>query len=507
MSDNSTEIVQQIRMQFEALLARVQSSTAEPPTAYEMERSLVTDLLELGRLLLQCYFCSQHAALQSVASVELGDKRLPLHGLKQRSVRSVFGKIRFVRGYYYAVKQGYYLLDARLNLPMGCTSDLLREWRSTLACYNAYHKTDKTLHSIIGQRHSARAIEDDISCDSKLASAFAEQHLPPEPSSEDSVLVIQADGKGVPMVGQKNGAKRVRLGKGEKSGRKKEAIATSVYTLEPCVRTPQQVTESLFKCTSPIKCNTSPTVTTGEKRKRPSNKWLWATFDGKAAAVAFAKKQVTKREGKHITARVALTDGAAPLQNQILKQLPDYTLILDVIHAIEYVWKAANGLYGEKSPKRETWVRERVMLMLSGKTQQIIDEFRKLATAPGCKKRAISTLLSTASYFERNLPYMRYEVYLENGWPIGTGVIEGACRHLIKDRCELSGMRWTISGAEALLHLRSIAENKSWEQFEAYRQDQRKRIIYGNIGKVGKCTTIELAGTQVREVIRDKRAA
>lgn len=82
------------------------------------------------------------------------------------------------------------------------------------------------------------------------------------------------------------------------------------------------------------------------------------------------------------------------------------------------------------------------------------------------------------------LPCMRYDVYLEKGWPIGTGVIEGACRHLIKDRCELSGMRWTIPGREALLRLRSIAENDDWEQFESYRQDQRKREVYGNILRI-----------------------
>jgi hypothetical protein len=513
MSDNSVEIVQQIRLQFEALLARVQVNSGEPPSAYAMERRLVTDLLELGRLLLQCFFCSQHTALEAVETVEVGGKQLPLHGLKRRSLRSVFGKITFMRGYYYAENQGYHLLDARLNLTTGGASDLLREWRSTLACYNAYHKAGKTLYSLMGQQHSARAIEDDVARDCKLAEAFAEQHPVPDPSSEDSVLVVQADGKGVPLVGQKQGKERVRLGKGEKSGRKKEAIATAVYTIEPCIRTPQQVTDSLFKSAPSSQQNAPPDVqpvgeaNTGKKRKRPSNKWLWATFKGKSAAIALAKKQAIGREGKHVSARVALTDGAAPLQYQVLKQLPAYTLILDVIHAIEYLWKAANGLYGEKSPKREAWVKERVLLMLSGKTQQIIDEFRKLAIAPDCKKRASSALLSTAGYYERNLPYMRYDMYLEKGWPIGTGVIEGACRHLIKDRCELSGMRWTIPGAEALLHLRSIAENDDWEEFEAYRQERRKREVYGKVLKIEPCTTIERAAIEATEVAADCKAA
>ena len=129
--------------------------------------------------------------------------------------------------------------------------------------------------------------------------------------------------------------------------------------------------------------------------------------------------------------------------------------------------------------------------MLSGNTQQIIDEFQRIANAPACRKRPKSVLLSTAGYFERNLAYMSYDAYLKNGWPIGTGVIEGACRHLIKDRFELSGMRWTVSGAESLLNLRSIAENDDWERFEVYRQKQRKLRVYGSIGPVDRCTTIE----------------
>jgi hypothetical protein len=87
-------------------------------------------------------------------------------------------------------------------------------------------------------------------------------------------------------------------------------------------------------------------------------------------------------------------------------------------------------------------------------------------------------LLSVAAYYERNLAYMRYDRYLAAGWPIASGVIEGACRHLVKDRCELSGMRWTQVGAEALLRLRSVAENRDWERFHAYRRRQRQLGMY-----------------------------
>ena len=507
MSNNSDKIVQQIRAQFELLLANVQATTDEAPLAYAMERHLFTDLLVLGRSMLHCFYCMQQEALASVETVNVGDKCLPRKGLRRRSVRSVFGKFTFERSYYYADNQGYHLLDARLNMPEESTSDLLREWQSTMACYDPYHKTCKTLSSILGQRPSARTIEDNVEGDCELAEAFFHQQSAPDPSSEAPILVVQADGKGIPMLGEKREGKRVRLGKGEKASRKKEAIATAVYTIAPCPRTPKDVTDSLFETEPPANQIALRGIKAAEKREGPSNKWLRATLKGKSAAIALARKQVLTREGKHISAHVALTDGAPSLQNQIVAKMPEFTLILDVIHAIEYLWKVANAMYGETSTKRVMWVRERVLLMLSGGTQQIIDEFRQFANTPACRKRAKGVLLSTACYYERNLGYMSYDVYLKNGWPIGTGVIEGACRHLVKDRFELSGMRWTVTGAESLLNLRSIAENDDWEQFEAYRQKQRKLEVYGNIGPIERSTTIEHAAKAASNVELITKAA
>ena len=181
MSNNSEEIVQQIRVHFETLLASVRNTTGKPVSAYEMERRLLTDLLELGRLLLLAFFCAQQDALKGVACVDVGGNRLPLHGLRRRCVLSVFGKVSFMRGYYYQDKQGYFLLDARLNLPKESASDLWRQWRSHLACYSPYHKTGKTLASLLGQRPSARAIEEDHAQDCDLAETFYQEHSAPAP--------------------------------------------------------------------------------------------------------------------------------------------------------------------------------------------------------------------------------------------------------------------------------------------------------------------------------------
>jgi hypothetical protein len=504
MNTNIQEIVLQIRQQFEGLLADVLNGTADGPSACQMERDLFARLLEIGKSLFLTFILTQESKLHGVASAQVNGKSLPLHSRRKRSLRTIFGKVKFDRGYYYedGCGKGYFLLDALLNLPVKSTSDLLREWPQQLSCYVAYRKSGSFMHRFTFHKPSVQAIEDDILEDSKLVGPFYEALPPPSPSDEGCILVAQADGKGIPILSQGKPAEdKARKGKGEKDGRKKEAIATSVYTIDPYVRTAEQVTESLFK----VKSEHKPDDRADHKRSGPRFKRLSATLNGKAAAIELLAKLVHQREGTHITARVALTDGAEPLQRRMLGNLPLFTLILDIIHAIEYLWKVANCLFGEKSPRRETWVKERVLRMLSGETNKIISEFKDLASGPRCKKSAQKRLLDVAAYYERNLDYMHYEKYLEAGWPIATGVIEGACRHLVKDRCELSGMRWTVAGAEALLQVRCVAENGDWESFHEFRREQRQIRIYHR--PPGSCTALEQAISEAKSAEVELRRA
>ena len=288
----------------------------------------------------------------------------------------------------------------------------------------------------------------------------------PTPDKQASILVVQAEGKGVPMRTGTEAAKKVRKTKGEKTSRKKEAVVTSVYTLAPCLRSPDEVVQSLFEGER-----------ASQQRPSPQNKRVFATLEGKTAALRFTAQQVWRQQGGHIRHQVALTDGSEALQERVHAQFPDFTLVLDCIHAIEYLWKAANALLGETALERTDWVKSRVQHMLSGQSAVLIADLQSLAsTAEAASKK---TLLAVAAYYERNRAFMRYDQYLAAGWPIATGVIEGACRHLVKDRGELSGMRWTQAGAEALLQLRSVAENGDWESFHAFRRLQRQQTLYG----------------------------
>jgi hypothetical protein len=474
MTSNPQTIIQDIRQEFEMLLDFVTGEQAQKATADQIERGLFKLLLAVGAKLLLLFFvmrseCCSRETIQTAAG-----QSLPYERDTKRTYYSIFGKLPIYRPYFYKSGVGGETpLDAMLGLGEDSYSDLLREVSDYLGVYNVYHKTGDILSRLLGLKLSTGAIESNIADDAADVENYYAQKPPPNPTEEAEILVVQADGKGVPMVLEELPELQVRLGKGQKRGRKKEAMVTSVYTITANIRTPQAVVDSFFQQNQ---TDTSRQKTT--HRCRPQHKHIWATLDGKDAALERLAQQVAVREGEHILDRVALCDGYEPLQTRVTKRFPDFTLILDFIHADEYLWDVANALLGEKNPHRLEWMAEYTLKILSGQTEQVIASFQQMAQDEQHTTKQRTQLDKTAHYFQRNLPYMDYATYLKRGWPIASGVIEGACRHFVKDRCELSGMRWTQSGVENLLRLRAIAENGDWEEYHQFRKRQRHTRLY-----------------------------
>ncbi|MBN1304199.1 MAG: hypothetical protein JXA13_07175 [Anaerolineales bacterium] len=151
-------------------------------------------------------------------------------------------------------------------------------------------------------------------------------------------------------------------------------------------------------------------------------------LDGKDTALNRLDEQFRLRKGSHIQYKIALYDGCEALQTRIAKHFPDFILILDFIHANEYLWKVTNTLFCKTNDLRFERMKKHTLLLLSGQTSQLITEFRSLATQPKISKHKRIQLIKTANYFECNLTFIDYPIYLSNGWPIASGVINGACR-------------------------------------------------------------------------------
>ena len=144
--------------------------------------------------------------------------------------------------------------------------------------------------------------------------------------------------------------------------------------------------------------------------------------------------------------------------------------MLDIIHVLEYLWDAATICCGEISPTRLPWMRQALTWLLTDQFDKLLQFLDAQATDRRPSQQADLARIST--YLRRNRPFMAYQHYLALGWPIGTGVVEGACRHLVKDRFEQAGMRWSKVGAQALLDLRSVAFNDDWRDFQRFRRRQ-----------------------------------
>jgi len=489
MSSNSEQIIQQIRQDFEQLVEYVTGEASQTRTAYEVELTLFNRLLAIGFRLLLLFFV-QRAAKGPKEPVRAPDGTpLPYHSMRPTTYYSVFGKLRFRRRYYYAPgHEGICPLDAELSLPPRCYSDLLRDWAEYCVTDESYGESIRVIERILGLSISMQALETSMQEDAVDVDAFYEQKAVPPLESEGPILVIQADGKGVPMVRDEPARPSARRGKGEKRTKKKEAVVTAIYTIEPYHRTPEQVVEALMRESAVDEATQDGATRSRPQRPSPRGKEVRATLKGKDTALDRLARRVAQREGDHLQHRVALTDGAEALQKRMREKFPTFELVLDIIHATEYLWDAANSLLGETHPERNAWVREQLLQILSGKTATVFETLQELAQDPSLSPAQRQTLHTTIRYYQRNLPYMRYDRYLAQGWPIGTGVVEGACGHLIKDRFEQSGMRWTPSGAQPLLDLRAVRINDDWDAYHDFRRQRQHRRLYSSRGTVSPTT-------------------
>jgi len=472
MTFNSTQIIHEVHAEFEQMIDFVTNEAAGTATADQIERGLFSRLLALGARLLLLFFAqqSQNSTRDTFTTPE--GACLPYHRDSKRTYLSVFGKVPIWRPYFYQLGGGSACpLDAALGLGEDSYSDMVRELAEYLGVYSVYHKTAEILERIFGLHLSTRTIQAQVLADAAQVPAYYAQKPPPPAASEAEVFVIQADGKGVPIILDAPVPQPVRLGKGEKRGHKKEALVTTAYTIAAAPRTPETVLQSYYKL-SAAEVAEDPT------HSAPQNKHVWATLEGKDTALERLVQHVRSRAGSHIQYRVTLCDGCAALQTRLTRSFPAFTQILDFIHANEYLWDVANVLLGESSAARWPWMVKRTRQLLAGHTRAVIEEFRLLSAVPTTTATQRRQLDKTANYFERNLPYMDYASYLAHGWPIASGVIEGACRHFVKDRCELSGMRWSLTGAEHLLRLRAVAENDAWEAYHDFRRRERYQRLY-----------------------------
>ena len=162
------------------------------------------------------------------------------------------------------------------------------------------------------------------------------------------------------------------------------------------------------------------------------------------------------------------------------------TIVMDFIHVLEYLWKAAWCFFDKGDEAVEDWIAEKAVNILKGHCSQVAKGIRLSTTKRKIEGR--ENIDKCADYLLKNKERLQYSESLKSGFPIATGVIEGACRHLINDRLDITGARWSLQGAESILKLRSLKSSGDFETYWAFHKVMSKKRNYdflevNNFGK------------------------
>jgi len=477
----------------EDLAGFVRQAVKEGASLDHLERGALQRVLEMGQAAVDMF-------LEAQGDGDLGDSVTTAEDtvlyrsdtIVTRPVRTIFGEHSF-QAYVYAQgsKRKIELrpIDARLNLPEGKASYLLQEFSQLFCVEKAFGVGARQFETVFGQKLSVDVLEEINRDMGRQAEQFLDVLPKPPMKEEGKILVASADGKGVPLV-KEDAAQVPAFDEKEHPGNRRMATLGSVYTVDPHVRTPEQILAVLFR---------DRRVSQPEDRPEPQGKhyrgyfaepvepgedavpsayrtWSWITEE---ATGRWQPGQVIIRlmDGQQVLwdAADACTVDFIEEQRQAGKPVVQVD-ILDIMHASTYVWKVAKAFHSHKE-HQEAFAQDRLLRILQGDVTGVITGMRRMASRRNLTGEALKDVTKACNYLENNAQRMRYDEYLKAGYPIASGVIEGACRHVIKDRMEQGGMRWTLAGAEAMLNVRSVCASSEWRTFGIWRQaEEAKRV-------------------------------
>lgn len=465
------------------LIAKLSSPEAMRATMTDIERLLAKDGIEFIRGLFQAHLDARAAAEPTVEVVGADGVARPHVRVSTRTVETPFGELTVTRKLYRAVGvTAIAPLDAALGLP---DEKYTLEVRRIVAEESAKSSFDEVVE-LIDKRTGAsvpkRQVEELTERSAQDFDEFYAARLR-DPEATDDLLVLSFDGKGVAMrhddlrEATRKAAEATprtlhsRLAKGEKPNRKRMAQVAAIYSLPLWRRTIADVLHGLH---DPKERDA--------KRPRPINKRVWASIEhGAQQVVDDAFAEGLRRDPERKRRWVVLVDGQPDqikrVQRAARKAGVEVTIQLDIVHVLEYLWRAAYAFHPESSPEAEKWVEDRLLALLSGRPAgEIAKGLRAMIVRHELNAKVAKPVVKCASYLVKNARWLHYDRALADGLPIATGVIEGACRYLVQDRMGRTGARWSLAGAEAVLRLRALRTSGDFDdywQFHVAKEHER----------------------------------
>ena len=477
---------------FEELIAELSGSDVAAGTLGDAETFIQQRGMEVMRKLLEGYLNERSAKEEKLKQLVSADGDARTHRVPdcRRKIESLFGGVEVNRiGYRGLGLNVLYPLDEELNLPPDKYSHGLRGEIAHLVADQSFDAALETLERHGGgilpkrqlQNVTAALIQDFESFYGRPLEIF---------DPNEHILVITADGKGISVHNQDlreatrkaaetdQKKKKKRLQPGEKRSRKRMATVVSVYEVAPHIRTPEQILVDKEKKGRP-------------PPPKPENKRVWAgVAEDMGTLIEQGFEEAIRRDPDQKMHWVVLIDGQPELIRQVEKKADlyglDVTITQDFIHVTEYLWKAGHALYPKDADKRETWVCGRSMELLRGNAQNVASGLRRTATLYNLTESERMPVDTAADYIENSQSRLRYDQSLKHGFPIATGVIEGACRYLVKDRMDITGARWRLKSADAVLKLRSLKASGDLDDYLRFHFQREKERNYPWVVKDGE---------------------
>ena len=469
---------------YEGLIAFLSGSKAASLTHADLESKLDHDGRELLRQLFQ-----DHLDLRARNEERRGDV-VSSSGVAHRAIEpdherplsTIFGTVSVRRlAYRHRGEENLYPSDAALNLPEELHSHGPRERSAIESTRGSFEEAKAAIRRSCGVALGKRQVEQLAQRSAVDFEAFYEA-APHEAVDDGDVLVLSCDGKGIVMrpdalrpatakvAAQAKTKLSTRLSKGEKRNRKRMAEVAAVYDVTPVVRVPTDIIGQDDDASRP-------------QAPKAKNKWLTASvLDDAAAVIEAAFDEATRRDPAHERTWIALVDGARHQIDRIEAEAKargiDVAIVCDFVHVMEYLWSSAWSFFDEGDPAAEAWVADKALRALEGEAPTVAASIRRKATCLALDPAKRKNADACADYLLAKKDYLCYDRALARGWPIGTGVIEGAVRHLVKDRLDLTGSRWGLEGAEAILKLRALRTNGDFEDYWKFHLERERQRVH-----------------------------
>lgn len=446
----------------------------------EVEREQEERGRELQRLLLQAHMDERGVGdvgpAIEVLTRDGGRTKVRRHGqrrLHDRTVRSVFGDVTIRRIAYHAKgAASVHPFDETAQLPARMFGYEVQRRAVLGALLGPFDESVDRVAESTGLTLAKRSVEH-VLVDAALDfDAFYEgkNRALDRPSRTGSIVVAALDCKGVPMVRPETTLRTPRRQRGEHASKKRMATVAAVFTQAPRVRTPEEVHASLF--------SSGPRLKKAPRAPGPERKRVWASLEkSKDNVIAEVVREVDLRDPSGTKTRALVIDGERGLSMRAGQAVKGAVQILDLLHVMEKLWKAAHCFHADGSEEAEEWVSWRALQILRGKVDEVVTEVEgSIPTRMAALQR--KAVKGAVAYLRNNRERMRYDDYLRRGLPIASGSVEGACKNLVKDRLERSGMRWTIRTAEAVLRLRAAYLSEDFDEYWRFHVAREQARLY-----------------------------